>query len=95
MTVKGVKSVCPFGFRIETFDDMIVTFVNCRLTRWFSAPVNVPVDVLPDVEIVVVTDAPPGVIVKVAAPAAGAKRHAATAARAAAKPQRVEDKRRT
>jgi hypothetical protein len=97
VTVNGVKSVCPFGFRIDTLDEVIVTFVNFRLMRWFAAPVNVPVAVFPEVEIDTVTEDPPvvGVIVKFAASAAGMTRHAATAAIAATKAQRVDERRPT
>jgi hypothetical protein len=66
-----------------------------RLTRCPAVPVKVAVEVPPALSTLTVTAGPSGVIVKLAVGAAGLTTSAATATRAAVKPQRVVEQRRT
>jgi hypothetical protein len=62
VTVNGATSVPP-GFRIETFDEVIVTELIRRLIRWPAVPVKLAVEVPPAFETATVTAAPSGSMV--------------------------------
>ena len=53
----------PFGFRIETLDEVIVTWLKFRLIRCPAVPANEAVDVVPAGVTLTTTEAPPGTIV--------------------------------
>jgi hypothetical protein len=93
--VNGVTRFVPSGFRIDTFVDVMVTFVMLRLMRWPAVPVNVAFDVVPAVVTLTTTAEPPGTIEKLEVEPTGLTMHAATAAIAAIKAKRVEERRPT
>jgi hypothetical protein len=93
--VKGVTRFVPSGLRIETFVEVIVTFEIFRLIRWFVAPVKVALEVEPALFTVTTTGEPPGTMVKLALEPTGLTTHDATAAIAATKAQRVDERRPT
>jgi hypothetical protein len=93
--VNGVTRFVPSGFRIETFVDVMVTFEIFRLTRWPAEPEKGAFEVPPADETVTTTGVPVVVIGKLAVDATGLTMHAATAAIAAMRAQRVEERRRT
>jgi hypothetical protein len=94
-TVTGVKRFVPSGFRIVTFEDVIVTFEILRLTRWPAVPENGAFDVVPAEETVTTTGFPSARMGKLADEPTGLTMHAATAAIAATRAQRVEERRPT
>jgi hypothetical protein len=51
------------GFRIETFDEKIVTEVMFRLTRWPAVPLKEAVEVPPELGTETATEEPPATIV--------------------------------
>ena len=90
-----VKTCDPFGFRSEIFMDAMFEPVMLRETRWPAVPLNVAVAELPEFEIVTVTGAPPGTIVKVEAPALDPSTAVKSTAKKAAHASRVEVRRPT